>query len=107
MPAFGEVAEWSNAAVSKTVIPSGIESSNLSLSAILFQLIEWMAGGRMDHFRSSVVSYCVGVAIEQRISLRAPVNSTFSIICASSDGTSKLNCTLPVIRNACPVASSE
>gem|GEM_PF-4060319 len=31
--AFGEVAEWSNAAVSKTVIPSGIGSSNLPLSA--------------------------------------------------------------------------
>jgi hypothetical protein len=31
--AFGEVAEWSNAAVSKTVVPSGTVSSNLTLSA--------------------------------------------------------------------------
>ena len=29
----GEVAEWSKALVSKTSIPQGIESSNLSLSA--------------------------------------------------------------------------
>ncbi len=34
--AFGEVAEWSNAAVSKTVVPSGTVSSNLTLSAVLF-----------------------------------------------------------------------
>ena len=30
----GEVAEWLNAAVSKTVVPSGTGSSNLPLSAI-------------------------------------------------------------------------
>ena len=35
---FGEVAEWSNAAVSKTVVPSGTVSSNLTLSASLHHM---------------------------------------------------------------------
>ncbi len=34
----GEVAEWSKAAVSKTVVPSGTLGSNPSLSAILAPL---------------------------------------------------------------------
>ena len=33
---FGEVAEWPNAAVLKTVASQGAVSSNLTLSAILF-----------------------------------------------------------------------
>ena len=33
-PNYGEMAEWSNAAVLKTVVPKGTGGSNPSLSAI-------------------------------------------------------------------------
>jgi hypothetical protein len=47
--AHGEVAEWSKAPVSKTGIPQGIESSNLSLSAnrktsAVWRLFSWRRG---------------------------------------------------------------